>query len=655
MKKILLLLSFFCFINSIYAHEYQAPAIAAHVQGDDLKQGQSLVRRRALVFSSWFFGYDTSSSKAFMDDWYHTQDLSALTFNKDSFKISDAFSPGISNGMSQNMNVNISAVKMFPRISSHERGINFGMQMQLPGPTRKSKIGARMSLPFKTIRIERDDQAEASAAGSQRGYLLNIVATAITPTGSSDANITALPTVQNDYVVANMYKASLLAGLPTIQGGVLSPMFNNDGSGNVMISGQTYQHAASDFGGIRMFANMPYVVFKWNNTRTLPNITNRAIQLPSISAYLNGGTGSGPIYLGPTDSQVLGNVIVDSGNTTAAANVHSPLGGSISTNLTVAPIQALPTDYKQIKDSVLYAFSPGQYAQYKTLIDTYGDTLWFMTTNANNGSVLRPTVDTAVQNQINRYGAQSSEDWLRSSGYEFKTTERTGLGDLDLDFFYEYAFSTRCLGQAIMGIKLPTESKVDPKNCPYTPALGSNGHYGIKLGGNGLWQLFSWLDLKADGAYTFMLPSKEKRFATFQDATIKNIGPVVDATVDYGLLTAGVHATVYHPKARVCNATIGYQFMYRSADHVEFKQKTFDCAANGGTWFGASSSGGANVLTLDNRVAEKNTRSVSHKIRLEAQMTAFNCVNIFTGGSYTLFGNHAPQERDLFLGIKTWF
>ena len=102
MPMLVLLLLFLVLNVQVQAQELQAPPLPE--QGSvEQKITLDVSRKKAWAISSWIVGYDRASSNAFMDDWYHTKSLSALTFNKDSFKIGDAFSSSTLSTMSKNI------------------------------------------------------------------------------------------------------------------------------------------------------------------------------------------------------------------------------------------------------------------------------------------------------------------------------------------------------------------------------------------------------------------------------------------------------------------------------------------------------------------------------------------------------------------------
>ena len=616
--------------------------------------------------------YDRSQDKAFMSLGLKAKPLSSLIFNQDSFKISDAFAPGATSQMTKKMNVSLNSSTLFPRVSFSERGVNVGIHCEYPGPLKKSRVGIRVNMPFKTMRMERDDQAAANAAGNQRDYILGVIA-GISGVPTLAGTGATIPLSSIVGVETNMYKASLLINLPTVQGGNVVSVFNaatSDGT-SVAINGQAYKDVdpGNGFGGILIDIRKPYAVFLWKDTKNIPTIENRAIQLRNgINAQLPGSAGISQVFISNTTTDLsssngISGTIMDTGNTVPAANVHnySTGLGTATVDLQVGPLQALPTNYSTIQEDTLYTFEQGKFADYQTLLQEHGDTLWFMTTNrADNGSRVDPATDDFIQRRINQYGSQSADQWLWSNGYQFDTTQRTGVGDLSADIFYEYTFNPRWQGELVLGVIMPTESASNPGGHAYKPVLGNNGHYGLKVGGSVTWLPLDYMRVQADGSYTFTLESTEHRFAAFKGATIKNIGPVVDADVEFGTFNGSLNATLCHPKAKAFSLTLGYDFKYKEEDDVQFKQKTYDFGANGGTWFGGlynptTKLYGSNVQTLDNAVARMNTESISHKVRVQSALKFYGYVEISAGGAYTVMGQNAPQERELFCGLTTWF
>ena len=138
---------------------------------------------------------------------------------------------------------------------------------------------------------------------------------------------------------------------------------------------------------------------------------------------------------------------------------------------------------------------------------------------------------------------------------------------------------------------------------PYKPQTGNGQHFEIKVGALIAWQPLKWMNAKLDAYYAFALESKEKRCAAFKGATIKNFGPRADADVDWGYFVGRLDFTFFHPKTDNIRGVIGYEFYYKTEDHLTFKQSART------SWLGNQVANPTVPYNrpLDNNLARKNT------------------------------------------------
>ena len=256
----------------------------------------------------------------------------------------------------------------------------------------------------------------------------------------------------------------------------------------------------------------------------------------------------------------------------------------------------------------------------------------------------------AVDWQIQQYNQDPYEWMWNNHNFELETHRKTGLGDIDLDLFYEHMFSDKWIVEVMVGVRLPTGSDDDYTGNPYKVHLGNGEHWEVKLGGMVAWQPIRWLNVKLDSYFSFVIEATEKRCATFTGAKIKNMGPSVDADVDWQYLVARLDFNFFHPKNKDISSVLGYEFYYKTEDDITFKQTTMTSWA--GTHF---DTGAANAFALDHKIAEANTESFGHRVRGEARYQVNPWFEIMVGGAWTFAGKNLSKETDAHGGINVRF
>jgi hypothetical protein len=271
-----------------------------------------------------------------------------------------------------------------------------------------------------------------------------------------------------------------------------------------------------------------------------------------------------------------------------------------------------------------------------------GDTLF-----TNGSEKLWDTLDLALKN----YNANMYE-WLEDNGFLMQTERRCGLGDIDLDLFYEHKFSDEFVGEAMVGVRFPTGASDNYCGSVYKPHLGNGEHFEIKLGLMAAWQPADWINIKLDGRFAFVLEATERRAAAFKGALIKNIGPCVDADVSWEYLVATLDFNLFHPKTNAISAVLGYEFYFKTKDDIDFKCSSMR------SWLGQKLVDGTwtdNKQDLDSGVAEKNTEAFGHKVRCETSFRITEYFELYAGGTYTFAGQNLPRECDAHGGFVVTF
>lgn len=238
--------------------------------------------------------------------------------------------------------------------------------------------------------------------------------------------------------------------------------------------------------------------------------------------------------------------------------------------------------------------------------------------------------------------------FFEQQGYTFDDQIRNGIGDIDLDLFYEHKFSDCWVGELAVGVKFPTGGDKDKYGTPWPAVCGNGQHWEVKLAGLIAYQPYCWMNVKIDASYNFVLEATEHRMAAFKGAQIKNFGPRADADVDWGYFIGHVDMNFFHPKTQDVRTTVGYEIYYKTEDHLKFKK------SSAASWLGKKFVGGAfveDLQPLDNGLARKNTNSIGHKLRTETSCQINQYFELYAGGSWTFAGQNVMKDRDLHGGF----
>jgi hypothetical protein len=172
---------------------------------------------------------------------------------------------------------------------------------------------------------------------------------------------------------------------------------------------------------------------------------------------------------------------------------------------------------------------------------------------------------------------------------------------------------------------------------------GNGDHWEVKLGGMIAFQPAKWINMKLDAYYSFVIEATEHRMAAFQGAAIKNFGPKADADVDWGYFVGRLDFTFFHPKSSDIRTVFGYEFYYKTEDHLTYKRSSMQSFAGqnlvDGAWVD-------DPRALDNHLARQNTESMSHKLRGEISYQANTYFELYASASSTFAGQNAFRDSD---------
>jgi len=241
-----------------------------------------------------------------------------------------------------------------------------------------------------------------------------------------------------------------------------------------------------------------------------------------------------------------------------------------------------------------------------------------------------------------RYGGSSAsvQGFLTANGLDFYDGRSQGLGDMDIEAYLGtmWGCDNRWWTDIMLGVTPPTGKKLNTSNNLIMLAPGNNGHTEIFAGAAGGWDALYWLKLMIDGTYTWVLKHHEKVAAAFKGATVKNIGPSLDAEVKWSYLVG--HAMLSFYAYDCASFDVGYELYYKRPDRITFDQTT------------ATDLAGTPNQALDSSVVEKYTKRIAHKLRgglllKTGTWEVAGCV------SYVVAGKNIPREFewDLRLGL----
>jgi len=658
--------------------------------------------------NSWSAFHSKEGHKAFLKHGTDTKPLTALIFNKSSFGLNEIFPSSDVPLNSENFNPFVRIAKISPRVAYYEAGATFGGRIDYPVWGTKGRIGLRGTLPVRRIEMEREDIDDTEEVLNS---LLDAVSfrqvKKVTRTTNDVGSGTTVPSngafinppgVPQD-VVTQAWRFDFLQSIPNADGtpivtfvasgpntgvyildnlisdntaqplvpaGPLQPVAATVTVGLTGVASGSDEPQTGSFqftdittppGGLQPTANEvefpggPQALVGDFNALAAAPLKTAVQALPSnkvsyfqpgldYSAYDINNTANNPFFVAP--------VAPVAPTPAGTCPVVCPVvcASTCFTAPTVCPT-ACPTACPA--PAVFAASDAWVLFRYDVSGDDQNSLL--STSRATN---LAKIIDDRVA-----LFQQSPADFLAENDFDLNSHTRNGLGDIDLDLFYEHSFSKHLIGELMFGVRFPTADKAKLCKSPYSPQLGNNGHWEIKIGGDIAWQFASWVNLKFDTYYSFVLKDDEQRSATFQGAQIKNFGPCVKVDVDWGYYVGRLDFTFFHPKTHDIRSSLGYEFYYKTKDSVKFKCGSIQSWLGGrvDTTVGSPTFGQiiASTAALDTCLAEKNTESIGHKLRGETSCQINKWFEIFAGASYTFAGQNLMQDTDAHAGFNIRF
>jgi hypothetical protein len=508
--------------------------------------------------------------------------LSALYFNQADFVLADAFANStVSDASDLNPWLSISTLK--PRLDYQENGTHFGVTVGTHSPCTCWSYGLRARIPYRDIDVEQE--CASDMVGDQLDDVFFTREEQIPSGASPSANVS-----NTAYAV----RLDLLNQLQMISYG---------------ITGQP----------------TPLAIF------TPPvTIAAQIIAVPSSPTNSVNGFPVAAVISAPNATVVKTTRWSDiPDNITATL---TSVGGGVGT---LARGQFDPaTDYTalsqdQVALSQLY------------LVETLRNNPTDPATD-RKPSLLATGVFNAISTAVNSLGSSSVQDFFDKNNIDTCNTRHKGFGDLDTELYASYNIGKKGWVEARFGVVFPTGKKIENPLVIFKQPTGNNGHYEVRFGAAGGYDINCHNKVKADAAYSFVLQKTENICAPFLGATIKNIGPSIPAQVSWQYFVGHLDWTSVHPKNASLGFDLGYELYWKHKDNLCF------CGT------GMAEDFNGNLQYLDASVERERTNVLSNKIRSELFYDG-NCFNIFGGMTWIIAGHNVPRETDMYAGISVLY
>jgi hypothetical protein len=269
--------------------------------------------------------------------------------------------------------------------------------------------------------------------------------------------------------------------------------------------------------------------------------------------------------------------------------------------------------------------------------------LWIVPTLTDQN--LLSTGALAIQAAINLAIANldgSVADFLFENGIDFCDGRNQGLGDFDLELYLgrNWGCDQEYWTDLMFGVTFPTgDALCDCKQVLRQPT-GNDHHFEIHGGFAAGWDACSWVKLMCDLQGFAVLSHNEKVAAPFKGATVKNIGPCVNADVKWSYLLGHIDLSFF--ASDCCGFDFGYELYHKGCDNICLCQKTAVEFIDRGEQL------------LDASVLTKNTNRTAHKLRVGFFSLIGDC-EIFGGWSHVVAGKNIGRETDWYMSMSVNF
>jgi len=567
----------------------------------------------------WAAGTSRQSSQAYIDVFgTQTDELSRLVFNASNFKITEAFPDCLIPQNSEYYNPLLRTVHIDSKIDHKERAILFGGRYALSVNNDAGRIGIRWMVPIKSLTVRRLD-IDSFPRGADLENVLAYASQVIPRSGEAPINVATFPMMRMDFAEA------------LVQSRSKNPALNLADTKNPPKVGASIISDANLTGGDDAFRNsvqrcLGVVRVRQGQLPSQPGVKNTAIitRVPVVTAPSTTPTAAQLAYADGTDD-----VLPDDGNAEYDLIYRLETTGN-------------PGRYSKLADETTTDIQERRGRQ------RLKEELWLIPRVYSSGSALVSSFsEGGALNILTRLSEQVTENayaFLDDKGYSLDTFTVAGLGDSQVDLFYEHLLSDKCYGEMALSLVIPTAQDSKDFTSPYHAPLGNGKHFEVKLGGS-LWaQPLSRLNVRAECQYACVIPTEETMRASFKGSLIKNMGPIVNGFIGWNYYVARIDATMFHFKTKALSTMLGYEIYYKEKDSLIFPENAME------TWQGKKILPDGltvrNPRQLDESVTTKNTHSIAHRIKFETSMRVTNQCEFSLGFGYSFVGLNSPKTID---------
>jgi hypothetical protein len=521
--------------------------------------------------------------------------LSTLWFGKESFLGEEAFEGGILNDATiPNANPFLSFSTITPNFEYSEWGVYFGGHVERRlGEDCRWRVGGRASLPFKVIEIQQN-----------LGCNGNGIETGISDVFATDPfNVSAGgPSNTTDYAFRLDFLTALVRpGIPGNQNASIVTYGTGAAPNQTKIAGVPVGFNTSDFNSIN-----PPVFLVTSLSGLIPPKTVVPTTPPGTN-YAYGKDGSTAVVL--SASGVAPDTTVSYFD--ATQNYAAALGMNRAAQSTLFVVPRIQ-------------------------VDPSGNA-----TQLNSNAV---AIYNAIQQVLSENsGNDSAVSFFQSCCIDLCRQERiVGLGDLEAEIYGGYgSVDNRWFSQFVFGVRFPTGTKQKDPRRIYYQSTGHDGHYEVKVGYEGGWKPCKYFAFYGDLNFNHAFNHKTKKAAPFTGATIRNIGPCVEADVSWNYWMLHADLNFFHPRNQDLGFMIGYELFAKQNDKVNLcAQTAVDCLGQ--------------TEPINACLLEACTNSLANKIHLEA-FNRWDFGELYAGMSQVVAGRNVMQESEIHMGMAIHF
>lgn len=538
-----------------------------------------------------------------------TVPLSQLWFGKSSFTPTDIGIESVGNPF-------LLFSTITPTFNYYERGVALALNAyRMVGCDKSWFVGARVALPICNIEVNQVDSVSIISVNPDIAGAIVTVQQQFhgTSSGTGSADTRTVTAYRLDLLSA----LELPDGTPMVQYGTVT----GDLSGNTRIAGQDVTtNTTQTIGGADNQLRAPMYLYKQSTGMIpLPAPGLTAADFPGLIPPAD----SGQNLMISTDADVL----LNADGSGPADNQWAAFGGFTD------PMAGLQPNAQQ---DYAGSLAGNVAAQRQLFVVPVGA--------SSAGATWEPlalTVENTINYVIEQLIAPGTENinFFESKGFTLSDCSN-GAGDTFIDF-YGGKWCDCWYGDLLVGFRLPTGTDNDNPKHLYKQTTGNNGHFGLKVGAEGGYRACEWMGVKGDVFWRHNFKATEKRAAAFEGATVHNIGPCVDAQVQWNDLQAHLDVTFFTPRCPNSGWDFGYEFYYRTKDNLCY------CTKQAYDLVGV-------LKTLDPNLAAADSKLLSHKVRAEI-FNQWGCFEVFLGGSYIFAGDNVMKEREWHIGMKAYF